>query len=104
MAPAALIDGPFVVPDTTAQPTLVADGMGGQLATYPSRPGVWYLTDAATLAANIAALSPYVSAARPLPRVWAGDNAQAPAVTVLLNFPNASSALTAMQLLGPVSN
>lgn len=50
--------------------------------------------------ANTAALTSYRATPSPLSRVWAGDNPLAPAWTIALAFPDATTATTVLTACG----
>ena len=87
------LDGPFVILDLSASPTITTDAFGQEVVAYPPAPGEHYKTDPETLAAFADLLGPYVVApSRPLQNVWAGDDPADYVLTVPLRFPDPETA------------
>lgn len=102
---AAAVYGPWGWVDKTAQPTTTTDTYGNTITSYPQLSGAYAITDQATYQANLSVLSPYV-ATGPLPAqsVLAGDDPASPKVTVILHFPDFTTAQQVItQVNGPVT-
>lgn len=85
------LDGPFSILDVDA----FGEPIPGQLAA-----GVHYQTDARTLAAHEALLTPYRVHPARLQNVYAGDDPAAPVQTIPLRFPDEETAEAVKAELG----
>lgn len=98
-----MIDGPFIVYDTSSSPTQVTDEEITFMA-YPQAAGIHYSVSTEDYAANESAFAQYKVTPALLQRVFSGDDPANPTITVPLRFPDAATAQTVLAPLIPVEN